>query len=85
MEQSEWQRQAQHHDFDAFGRQLEAAQRAVLEEAAAQGQTAQPPVYYDVLYDPAHPDADWSGLVRKRNVKSHVAIPSVRVCLASTG
>ncbi len=85
MEQSEWQRQAQHHDFDAFG--LEAAQRAVLEEAAAkgQGQTAAPPVYYDVQYDPAHPDADWSGLVRKRNVKSHVAIPSVRVCLASTG
>lgn len=46
---------------------------------AAQGQEA--PVYYDVTYDPSHPDADWSGLVRKGSTKTHVNVASVSVCL----
>lgn len=30
------------------------------------------PVFYDVTYDPRHPDADWTGLVKKDYQKKHV-------------
>lgn len=86
--QSHWQREAPHHEFDAYGRALDAGKRAVLEEAAAAAKAQQPqaaPVYYDVTYDPQHPDADWSGLVRKRSIKKPVAVPSVRILCILAG
>lgn len=53
------------------------SQRAIIEEAAAKARAAEPPVCYDVTYDPSQPDADWGGLVRKRNIKKIVNVPSV--------
>lgn len=66
MERSFWKKEAQAagHAFDAQGKALDRAQKDVL--ASSSSSSAPAPTYYDVGYAPAHPDADWSGLVKKK-------------------
>ncbi len=74
MERSFWQKEAQAagHGFDAFGRKLDMAKAEVLRSSSSSSSVSAPaPTYYDVEYAPAHPDADWSGLVKKKPERHH--------------
>lgn len=59
------QRQAQNSHFNEEGRSSNAFKDFSNAEAPMV------PVTWDTVYDPEHPDADWSGLVKKIPMKKH--------------
>jgi len=84
MERSFWQQENEHTSFDPYGEVMRKAEAG----RHLHQQPQQVPITYDVSYDPAHPAADWNGLVPKgmggRRTNGYGGMTATRTNFAQT-